>query len=250
MPGRAGQSGQVAVETALSLPLALFLILGTLQLFMMLQARVMSEYAAFRATRAGSVNHGDCRAMTDAAILALMPTYHRFLGTDGGSGTPGQRLARAWDLRRTNRYFPAQDGGHDGAIVWLVRESPRPGQVPSEDVNFDQHQGPPMRLEVRLVYWFPLRIPFADWVMSRMFLAQWGLRPYTAQNPLMVTQTAEWREEVDAPFEDVIAQELVRRINARQYVFPIQASYTMRMMTPAQGRYFTRRNCAPTPEFP
>ena len=33
------ESGQAAVESALTLPLAVFLILGSLQLFLMLQAR-------------------------------------------------------------------------------------------------------------------------------------------------------------------------------------------------------------------
>ena len=42
------------METALTLPLTLFLMLGTLQLFLMLQARVLTEYAVFRAVRVGT----------------------------------------------------------------------------------------------------------------------------------------------------------------------------------------------------
>ncbi|HLM44600.1 MAG TPA: TadE family protein, partial [Myxococcaceae bacterium] len=67
---RRAERGQAAVESALTLPLTVFLMLGTLQLFLMLQGRIMAEYAAFRAVRAGSVRHGDCQAMTHAAILA------------------------------------------------------------------------------------------------------------------------------------------------------------------------------------
>src|SRR5688572_11906480 len=37
-----GDAGQAAVEAALTLPLAVFLVLGTLQLFLMLQARLMA----------------------------------------------------------------------------------------------------------------------------------------------------------------------------------------------------------------
>src|SRR5687767_15741362 len=69
-----GESGQAAVETALTMPMVLFVLLGTLQLFMMLQARLMAEYAAYRAVRAGSTHQGDCRAMLQAAIGALLPT--------------------------------------------------------------------------------------------------------------------------------------------------------------------------------
>ncbi len=49
------ESGQALVEAALTLPLTVFLILGTLQLFLLLQARTLTEYAAFLAVRKGSV---------------------------------------------------------------------------------------------------------------------------------------------------------------------------------------------------
>lgn len=247
---RRSARGQVAVEAALTLPLVLFVILGTLQLFMMLQGRVMAEYAAWRATRAGSVNHGDCRAMTDAAVLALLPSFNSYLGQGTPGASPGEKLARAWRARQSARYSPANDGGYSGDIVWIMRESPLPNALPNDDEDeFDQGRGP-TRLEIRMVYWYPLRIPFANWVMARMFLAQYGLLPYTAQNPLIVTQNAEWRQEVNASFEPQVAQELLNRVSRGEYVFPIKATAGMRMMTPARPRFFTRRNCQPTPEFP
>ncbi len=42
----------------------------------------------------------------------------------------------------------------------------------------------PVRLEVRMVYWFPLRMPLIDWVLSRIVLAQWGLMAYTSVSPV------------------------------------------------------------------
>ena len=39
------ESGQAAVESALTLPLAIFLALGLIQLFMMFQGRAMAQYA-------------------------------------------------------------------------------------------------------------------------------------------------------------------------------------------------------------
>jgi len=45
-----------------------------------------------------------------------------------------------------------------------------------------------------------------------------------------------------------VREELVQRVMAGQYVFPIQATYGMRMMTPARKVHFEKQNCEPTPE--
>jgi TadE-like protein len=246
------ESGQAAVEAALTLPLTVFLILGILQLFLMLQARIMAEYAAFRATRAGSVRHGSCEAMTDAAILALLPTFHSYLG-GGLSLSPGQKLGMAFSKRKSNLYTPGLDGPHDRAIVWIIRDSPV-GITANEDKDFDEPRSSDEvdanRLETRLVFWFPLKIPFANWVISRMMLSYWGYMAYTAQNPLMLTQKANWTQSstMTMSLEDDIVRELLLRVNSAQYVIPIHASASLRMMTPAQGRYFLTQNCPPAPE--
>ncbi|MFL5348464.1 MAG: TadE/TadG family type IV pilus assembly protein [Hyalangium sp.] len=250
---RGREAGQAAVEAALTLPLTVFLILGVLQLFLMLQARVMAEYAAFRATRAGSVRHGDCQAMTHAAILALLPTFHSYLG-NGLSGSPADKLGQAFELRKGNAYNAGWDEGHNGSIVWIIRESPLRGIVPNEDKEFDEPrsagQNDAMRLETRLVFWFPLKIPFANWVISRMMLSYWGYMSYTAQNPLMETQKANWTASSvnTMTLESAIQGELLGRVASQQYVIPIHASASLRMMTPAQNRYFTTQNCPPAPE--
>lgn len=237
---RGRESGQAAVESALTLPLTVFLILGTLQLFLMLQGRIMAEYAAFRATRAGSVNHGDCEAMSHAAIVALLPSFYSYMGGPGGS--PAQKLAQAFNKRKDNKYNKAQDG-QDGDIVWIVRESPKKSAVPSvEDSDFDQNDGP-MRLETRLVYFFPLKIPFANWVISRIVLATWGWMAYTGVNPLMPLQQVTYKSG-SISLEGSIRGEVVSRYNKKQYVIPIHATGSMRMMTPARGKFFKKQNCS------
>jgi hypothetical protein len=255
------QSGQAAVESALTLPLLVFLILGTLQLFMMLQARIMAEYAAFEAVRAGSRHHGDCTPMIHAAMAGLLPTVEPFMRPDGG--TPAQMLADAWasrlggDLRRhpVPNYVAGKDSGHDGPVFWLVREQPRSVSLnQQEDLDFDTPAGDgsdAKRLEVRLIYWYRLRIPFADWVMSRMILAHLGLKDYNAVNPLIVTdKDAGWTKESEpvVNLDIKVRDELVNKVMAGKYVFPIQATYGMRMMTPARKVYFEQQNCEPTPE--
>ena len=245
-PREAGESGQALVEAALSLPLVTFLILGALQLFLMMQARVMTHYAAFRATRAGSVAHGDCERMTHAAILALIPTFHSFMGQGAGSDAP-RLLAEAFAARMNNRYAgPGPDGVHNRSIVWIQRDLAGGGVDSPEDSDFDR-PGHLRRLEVQLVFWYPLRIPFANWVMSRMFLAHFSLRSYTDANPLIVAErNANWNGSdvtTSHVLDGELGAELAERVLNRQYVFPIITTFTMRMMTPVKSRFFATMAC-------
>lgn len=252
MQSDSSQSGQAAVESAITLPLVLFMVLGTLQLFMLLQGRVFAEHAAWAAVRTGAVKHGNCEAMTHAAIAALLPNFTTFLGEGTPGGSPSEKMATAFALRTRNKPFSNQfdataDDTHDGAIVWLMRESPRLGQVSrtSED-DFDDPDSDGYTLEVRLVYWYPLRIPFANWVMATMFRAYFGLGDYTKTNPLLPTQQARWTQAGRRTL-DGFQSEFMRRFNAKQYVFPVVASYAMRMMTPPRPSNFMRQNCEPSP---
>jgi hypothetical protein len=221
----------------------------------------MAEYAAFQAVRAGSRQHGDCTPMIHAAMAGLLPTVEPFVRPGGGS--PGEMLASAWasrlgaDVRRAPvpRYLPGKDRGNDGPVFWLVRESPRAATLnEKEDLDFDTPSGDgssAKRLEVRLIYWYRLRIPFADWVMSRMILAHLGLKDYNAVNPLIVTdKDAGWTKSPEqvVNLDMLVRDELVNQVLAGHYVFPIQATYGMRMMTPARKVFFEKQNCEPTPE--
>jgi hypothetical protein len=235
-------SGQALVEAALTLPLVLFCILGTLQMFMLLQARLMAEYAVYRAVRAGSLSHGDCKKMTEAAVLSLLPAV---TATDSDA-----KLAQALKLRRNNRYDAGRDGGHTGQLVELWREQPKAWDVADpEDKSFDQ-PGHLMRLETRMVFWYRLKIPFADWVLSRMFLAQWALKPYANANPLMLANArARWNPEGAMPGNGMawpggpLSTSMLAWEGQGQRLFPIQVNFGMRMMTPAKKKYFAGQGC-------
>ena len=41
---------------------------------------------------------------------------------------------------------------------------------------------------------------------------------------------------------------MLSRSNQGEYVFPLQATYSMRMMTPARRSNFQKQNCASAPE--
>lgn len=246
---RKSRPGQALVEAALTLPLTTFLILGSIQLFLMQQARLMADYAAMRATRAGAVNFGDCRSMTHAAIGAVLPTFAR---TD----TPSA-LAAAFEKRKDNDYggtTGSNRNGYSGAVVWIFREKPLAGTLdPKEewDLAFNQ-AADDKRLEVRLVFWYPLRIPFADWVMTRIFLAHYGLQSYLAQNPLNETQRASWptgfqTDNLNNYAHPAVAGEFLARTQRGEYVYPIQSTYSMRMMTPLKPDFWKTQNCFPAP---
>ena len=233
--------GQAAVEAAITLPLAVFLVLGALQLFLMLQARLMTEHAAFRAVRAGSLGQGSCRRMLHAAVTTLLPTFTR---TDSAA-----RLGQAFKGHNNNRYQPGADSGHDGEIVWVLRDQPRLDSLPkgqSEVEDFDDPDRDSPRLEVRLAFWYPMRIPFANWVIARMVLAAWSLKPYNAVDPLMPVHDARWSG--GAPPSEVpreVLETFKQRTDspAGTFVFPIQATYGMRMMTPPRRDFFSPQDC-------
>jgi len=248
---RKTRSGQALVEAALTLPLTVFLILGSIQLFLMQQARLMAEYAAMRATRAGSVNFGNCRAMTHAAIGAVLPTFTR---TD----TPDD-LAAAFGSRANNDYGATTGSERNrlsGAVVWIFRENPLPNAIQTMQVDeFDTFlaSADEQRLEVRLVFWYPLRIPFADWVLTRVFLAHYGLQSYLASNPLNEAQSrTNWpgnfqTDSLSNYAHPAVVGEFVTRASRGEYVYPIQATYAMRMMTPPKPEFFNTQNCPPAP---
>ncbi len=219
---------------------------------MLMQGRLFAEHAAYMAARVGSVQHGSCQAMTDAAILALLPSFTSYLGEGTPGATPGAKLATAWRERRNNRYSPVLDN-QSRDIVWLYRPSPLYSalNMTAADHNpqhrFDHPDTNGYTLEVRAVYWYPLRIPFANWVMAAMYRGYLGLSAYNKVNPLMPVQTAnDWNRSV-APSLAAFGSEYEARYNAKEYAFPVVGTAAMRMMTPPRASNFLRQNCDPAP---
>ncbi|MEE8410850.1 MAG: TadE family protein [Myxococcota bacterium] len=74
---RRAERGQALVETAIVMPIMIFLVLGALQIMMMQHGRIMTEYAAYNAARAGIVHNGNWNVMRNAALIATLPIYQR-----------------------------------------------------------------------------------------------------------------------------------------------------------------------------
>ncbi len=234
------------------MPLALFMVLGTLQLFMLLQGRLFAEHAAATAVRVGSVRHGDCAAMTQAAIAALLPSFTSYLGQATSGATPAEKFGEAFALRTRNKpfgnqYHPGADDGHDGAVAWLYRPFPRSADVTADaEDDFDDPDTDGYRLELKVVYWYPLRIPFANWAIATMYRAYFGLADFNGVNPLMPARQARWTH-AGARSLDGFRVEFLRRYAQEQYVFPVSGTAAMKMMSPPRRPLFRRQNCEPTP---
>ncbi len=222
------------------MPLVIFLIVGLLQLFMVLQARVLAQYAVGRAVRMGALNFGSCTAMQRTAIAILLPAIDPQFAQRATGGARGSAYGTAVRSHLVNRYVAGLDAGRDGPIVWMWRISPLVGDIglDEEDVwNLAPPQGPEHVLAVRMVFWAPLKIPFANWVFARMAMAHWGLRDYDAVNPLAPThRNAGWTRDGAFSPSNAVAAELLARYDAGQLVFPVEASAALRMMSPARFR--------------
>jgi hypothetical protein len=84
--------GQAIIESVLVIPLMIVIVLAILQLTQIEQARIMTEFAAFSAARAGIVWNGSNTRMRDAALVALLPTFGR---TDSA-----EALMHTWQRQR------------------------------------------------------------------------------------------------------------------------------------------------------
>lgn len=246
------ESGQAAVETALTLPITLFLFFGTLQLILMMQGRIIAQYAVSRATRAASLNHGDCAAMKDVSLAVLLPALQPFMkpGVDKVDAFIGTYTGKNGVDWRKNRYDYASSSGGPRGVVWIDRISPDAADVTDEleetfDIKAPATGARPMRLETRMVFWFPLKIPFANWVLSHIALTQLGLEPYQGIDPLSPTmEQADWK--LKSPTQALSAEvksELRDRIGNDQFAFPIVVSSVLRMMTPPRKKFFKSQNC-------
>jgi hypothetical protein len=202
------EEGQAMVEAALVLPAIVFLILASLQLTQLQQARVLADYAAFAAARAGIVMNGDPARMLSAATLAVLPA----------TGPTDSVAAMARTLVR----FKAEDAvlrrfGLDQVRV-LVRNPASSDfaawgpHLRGEEIDFDDvRPGAAEATLLSLQVWFlcELRVPFANKLLQNIWMAA---------------------RRAAAP-GDVPAAPLLAAARAGRYYLPVQAFYTMRMQS-------------------
>lgn len=216
------QSGQASVEVALVVPMMIFALLGIIQLTMAYHARMLTEYAAFKAARAASVYRADCDRMVRASLLALVPS----LPVAGGAGKdlPRRYVDTAKQVLNRNR----TSAGTPLVLVDYRLENRKP------EGQFDrQLEGgeAPMTVSVKLAYFYEYRIPFANWIMTRYWLAtSTAFRWAEGNDPTMPAarvNTPRASSSIDSEYLS-----LARRAIQRNYfTSPIVASWSMRMMS-------------------
>ncbi len=244
------QSGQVAVETAIVLPLFVFLILGTLQLGLMHQARLMTKYAAYKAVRAGSLHNANVEEMEKAALAALLPLVSaRAGGQDGieyirpvGSA---QEFSTKWNEVVTNQMPGVALKYAEVTVCGPTQEDI--GSNGSElDFDDPQNTSPSgwreserTKLRVQVTFNYRMFVPFADWVIYHT------ARGRELADVLRTGKVkAEERNKVQQrKFAGASTSEGTYEgaANQRVYIMPIRATYTMRM----QSNFYLNRNSLP-----
>ena len=248
-----GEQGQAAVEAAFILPAMIFLLLLTIQLTQLQQARIMVEYAAFTAARTGIVMNGNNGGsngfdgpMHDAAVIAILPTFGR---TDSIPNLLATRLR-----------FEAEDAvlrplGLSQVRVFLL--SPTRADFNSfgqhlngREIDFDDVRpaaADATLLSLQVRYLYEMKVPFANRMIQTLWLASkagilqnwqgsdWTgpkIGGQTGPDAVAVTRgVAAGRVVPDGTPEGVRLAGLVAAGALNRYYLPVDAWYTMRMQS-------------------
>ncbi|NBD07619.1 pilus assembly protein [Corallococcus sp. Z5C101001] len=233
------ESGQVAVETAIVLPLFVFLLLGILQLGLMHQARLLTKYAAYKAVRAGSLHNGNVEMMERAALAVLLPMISQAGGGGAEKITPvngASEFNQKWNAVSRNKmpevnlkYAEVQICGPSKNLITSDThdnkeadfDDPRIASGDDPSGNGDWGRSLRTKLSIQVTFNYRLPIPFADVVIYNIARGQqtlpWVLRLGKQENQTKKSYVKYQIEQNDA----AAAQKL--------YILPIRATYIMRM---------------------
>jgi hypothetical protein len=234
------------VETAITVPMMIFFVLGTVQLGMMHHAQIMTDYAAYRAVRAGIVSNGDCQLMRQAARVSLIPTY----------ASRSDTIARAYS---TNLLHPISKSSLmarlAGGELNVEIVNPKQSQFNNlfnnygshlnrQEIDFDDMRDATVvganLLSVRVRYLYDMRIPFANTLIHAWLVgAQWlkdqrgllfeatTLHVGPVDTGIRSTQYLEGR----ALLQGGLTQRLALLAMSGNYFAPLTATYSMRMQS-------------------
>ncbi|MFO0597225.1 MAG: TadE family protein [Myxococcaceae bacterium] len=246
------ESGQAAVETAITMPLFVFVVLGIVQLGLLHQCRLLTKYAAYKAARAGSINRGIPKVMNDAAIAVMMPLLTRPNPISAGSGgTQPQyglyKVNSASDFASSFKDVAEsrnnKDNGHP--IVELTVCHPLSSDV-DETKDFDDPKTNPLggnsnwrqfqatSLAVQVTAYFKMIIPFANGMIWWASYGKLTDEQIVTMKNLRMKHDGSSNETRDAggtfsgnpPYT---LPQLVDLAKQGNYIMPVRSSYSLRM---------------------
>ncbi len=229
-----GRAGQVEVETAIVMPAVVFVILGLIQLGMLNQARLITEYAAYRAVRSGVVKNANVDDMEMAALGAALPVLSHNSGgaevldkTDTASHWLTKWMKPGYGFGITNRMMDVFMKYTEVTICHPLRADITKKYsvggkqyMPFDDPALAGDQDK-TKLVVELTVNYRLVIPFADWVFWRMARGRnlvKELRLQTKQSLIDIGKFDKYRMAAEMGV----------------FILPIRAQYSMKMQSDAQ----------------
>ena len=265
------KNGQSLIESIITIPLMVFLILGIVQLVMIQHAKFMTEYAAFYAARSGIVWNGDPYVMENAAIIALMPTYDRVRdpGSVVSGAIDGRRLlehiiqrALLYQINRrldgwlanilsdiSSTVISGLLGNRKVVEVEILNPTSIQGYEQDFDDIRDDYISRELReknlLTIRVRYLYLMRIPFANWIIHHAWMARRALQDlygaiWNPQHPQsgssdinMFSQGGEelTYENIGSLLNDPLLRDIAELGSRGIYMIPLEATYTMRMQS-------------------
>jgi hypothetical protein len=225
------ESGQVAVETAIVMPLFLFIVLGMLQLGLLHQGRVLAKYAAYKAVRAGSLHNAQLDYMRRAALAVLLPMSGRRT-SDSFFRATADEYKDSW----ATAYALNQKGGDDRIAEVVICDPINDFKAPFDDTALGMgpqsgtwEQENKGRLSIQVTFFHQMVIPFVNAVI-------WHVVNGTEQAEVM--RTLRLGDPRNPNYFKFGASGGSRTISSLRgladkhvYVMPIRASWSMRMQS-------------------
>jgi len=237
------ERGQAMVESAIVLPMYVFLLLGIIQIGMIHQARLMTKFAAYKAVRAGALHNANVKAMRDTALWTLLPMV-----SESASGaeriypveTPA-RYATKWARIGVAQFGYMVPGMRyvDVAICGPTRDKLT---WKTREIDFDDPQvasgpvggapswkkGQRTKLRIQVTFNYRMAIPFANRVFFYMAMGKELSDSLYLTNPNAISR-AQLATRRGKHLYQFGAYEVLSA--AGIYVWPIRASYSMRMQS-------------------
>jgi hypothetical protein len=162
---RRNETGAALAETAITIMTFLVVILGIIQMTLVINAKLMVNYAAYHAARAGIVYNGDQDRMNEAAAAALAPLFTGAPSlTSLALGYGRARAEMAISLLQVEILSPSSARFRNDYRKRFFPEIQRYGEAPSDGAFLDDNL-----LTVKVTYYYPLRIPLINQILRPFF---------------------------------------------------------------------------------